>query len=81
MVVRKAEVAPDGDGRCSMMLRVENVDQAAAMAAALSGSIAEAPTTRAYGERQCSVVDPWGMRWTLSETVADVAPEDWLKPE
>lgn len=81
MVVRKAETAPDNSSRCSMMLRVEDVDQAAATVAALGGSIAQEPSTRAYGERQCSLLDPWGMAWTLSQTVADVAPEDWLKPE
>jgi hypothetical protein len=30
-----------------------------------------------FGERQRTVVDPWGYRWTLSETVADVDPESW----
>jgi uncharacterized glyoxalase superfamily protein PhnB len=81
MVVRKAETASDGASRCSLMLRVENVDQATAMGAALGGRIAEAAATRVYGERQSSLVDPWGMAWTLSQTVADVAPEDWLKPK
>ena len=62
-----------------MMLRVEDVDQAAAKVATLGGRIVVAPVTRMYGERQCSVRDPWGMAWLLSETVADVAPEDWLE--
>jgi PhnB protein len=62
------------------MLRVEDVDQTAAAAAALGGRIVQAPSTQMYGERQCGLLDPWGMRWTLSETVSDVAPEDWLKP-
>jgi uncharacterized glyoxalase superfamily protein PhnB len=81
VVIRKAETAPDGATRCSIMLRVEDVDRTAAAAAALGGRIEQAPSTRMYGERQCGLLDPWGMRWTLSETVADVAPEDWLKRE
>lgn len=30
-----------------------------------------------YGERQYTVEDPAGHRWTFSETLADVAPEEW----
>jgi uncharacterized glyoxalase superfamily protein PhnB len=33
-----------------------------------------------YGERQYSVEDPFGHRWTFSETLADVDPADWLEP-
>lgn len=78
MVVRNDETAFEEGGRCKMMLRVDDVDQAAATAAALAGHIVQPPTTHKYGERQCSVVDPWGMAWLLSRTVADVAPKDWL---
>jgi uncharacterized glyoxalase superfamily protein PhnB len=35
------------------------------------------PTDFPFGERQCTVQDPWGHQWTFSETIADVAPEDW----
>jgi uncharacterized glyoxalase superfamily protein PhnB len=81
LVVRKGETRSGGAGLCSMMLRVEDVDQAAETVAGASGRITQEPATHIYGERQCSVVDPWGVAWTLSETVADVAPEEWLKPE
>ena len=30
-----------------------------------------------YGERQYTAEDLGGHRWTFSETIADVAPEDW----
>ena len=80
LVVRKAETASDDASRCKMMLRVKNVDQAAAAVEALRGRIVQAPVTRMYGERQMSA-GPWGTAWLLSQTVADVAPEDWLKPE
>jgi uncharacterized glyoxalase superfamily protein PhnB len=81
LVVRNAETDPDRVSRCKMMLRVEDVDQTAATVAALGGRIVQPPATHKYGERQCSVRDPWGMAWLLSQTVADVAPEDWLNPE
>jgi uncharacterized glyoxalase superfamily protein PhnB len=35
------------------------------------------PTDFPFGERQCTVQDPWGHQWTFSETIADVAPQDW----
>jgi uncharacterized glyoxalase superfamily protein PhnB len=35
------------------------------------------PKDMEYGERQCNIEDPWGHQWTLSETLADVAPEEW----
>ncbi|HEY7016715.1 MAG TPA: VOC family protein [Streptosporangiaceae bacterium] len=35
------------------------------------------PTDFPYGERQYSAEDPAGHHWTFSETLADVAPEDW----
>jgi len=35
------------------------------------------PTDFEYGERQSEIEDPFGHRFTLSETLRDVAPEDW----
>ena len=35
------------------------------------------PTDFDYGERQYEAEDLAGHRWTFSETLADVAPEDW----
>jgi uncharacterized glyoxalase superfamily protein PhnB len=30
-----------------------------------------------FGERQYVAQDPGGHRWTFTESVADVAPEEW----
>jgi uncharacterized glyoxalase superfamily protein PhnB len=30
-----------------------------------------------YGERQYGAADPYGHQWTFSQTLADVAPEEW----
>jgi uncharacterized glyoxalase superfamily protein PhnB len=30
-----------------------------------------------YGERQAQVTDPWGHRWTLSQSIDDVDPAAW----
>ena len=59
------------------MLRVEDVDAVAAAVAATGGRVCTPPQTHPFGERQARVVDPWGVTWALSETVADVDPADW----
>jgi hypothetical protein len=35
------------------------------------------PTDHPYGERECTVEDLAGHRWQFTETIADVAPEDF----
>ncbi|WP_236122001.1 hypothetical protein [Cellulomonas palmilytica] len=30
-----------------------------------------------YGERQATLNDPFGRQWVLTQTLADVAPEQW----
>ena len=35
------------------------------------------PTDYEYGERQSHAEDLAGHQWTFSETLADVAPEEW----
>jgi uncharacterized glyoxalase superfamily protein PhnB len=35
------------------------------------------PTDFEYGERQYAAEDIAGHQWTFSQTLADVAPEDW----
>lgn len=30
-----------------------------------------------YGERQYNAQDPYGHRWAFTQSLADVAPEDW----
>ena len=39
--------------------------------------VPEEPTTHVYGERSCMVGDLAGHRWELTQTVRDVAPEEW----
>ena len=59
------------------MVRVEDVDAHCERAASLGAVIADPPTDHGYGERQYSVVDPGGHRWMFSQTLRDVAPEEW----
>ena len=58
-------------------IRVPDVDAAFARANENGAGLVEALRTFEYGERSCMVEDPAGHRWELSQTVRDVAPEEW----
>lgn len=58
-------------------IRVPDVDAAFVRAQAAGAMITETPTTQMYGERTCMLEDPAGHRWELTQTVRDVAPEEW----
>jgi uncharacterized glyoxalase superfamily protein PhnB len=61
----------------SVTVRVDDVraqrDRAAGEGAVMVMDATEFP----FGERQCTLQDPWGHQWTFSQTIADVAPEEW----
>jgi len=61
----------------SVMVRVPDVDAHHAQAKARGVMILRAPETHPYGERQYTALDFAGRAWTFSQSVADVAPEDW----
>ena len=70
--------APTGEESSqSVMLRVEDVAALCDRVRQNGGTILREPQDFAYGERQCTFLDPAGHRWTLTETLRDVAPEDW----
>jgi uncharacterized glyoxalase superfamily protein PhnB len=61
----------------SVMVRVADVDAHHQRAVARRVQIIRPPTTYPFGERQYTAVDPAGHQWTFSQSVADVAPEEW----
>ena len=63
--------------RHAVMLRVADVDAQFERARAAGATVLRPPATYPYGERQCTVADPGGHVWTLSQSVADVDPADW----
>ena len=67
----------DGGGGSAVMVRVEDADAHRARAEAHGARIVRPPTDHPFGERQYTAEDPAGHRWTFSQTIADVAPEDW----
>lgn len=60
-----------------MKVRVENVEAWYERARAHGARVLEPPIDREYGERECTVEDLAGHRWQFTETVRDVAPEEY----
>lgn len=63
--------------RHSIMVRVKDVEAHYNKAKQLNATIIQTPTDYPYGERQYTVIDIGGHIWTFSQSIADVAPEDW----
>jgi len=61
----------------SMMVRVADVDSHCKHAAQNGARILHRPADYPYGERQYTTQDLAGRTWKFSQTIADVAPEDW----
>lgn len=61
----------------SVLVRVESVDDHLARTTKEGATVIRAPQDYPYGERQYSVRDLAGYLWTFSESIADVAPEEW----
>jgi uncharacterized glyoxalase superfamily protein PhnB len=60
-----------------VVVHVDNVDRHYARAKEFGARVGPAPTDQPFGERQYTLEDPAGHRWTFSQHVADVAPGDW----
>ncbi|MEV0743273.1 VOC family protein [Streptomyces sp. NPDC050549] len=66
-----------GEVTHSVTVRVENVDAHYERSRDHGAHIIMEPTDFEYGERQYTAEDLAGHQWTFSETLADVAPEEW----
>jgi uncharacterized glyoxalase superfamily protein PhnB len=67
----------------TVMVRIENLHEHCETARALGARITMEPTDFEFGETQYQLEDPFGHRWTFTETHADVDPSDWggITPE
>jgi uncharacterized glyoxalase superfamily protein PhnB len=74
VAVRAGGARPGG---IEIMVRVDDVDAHHAHAAHRGAPIVQAPSDFPYGERQYSAEDLGGYRWTFSQTIADVSPDEW----
>ncbi|MEA3201922.1 MAG: hypothetical protein QOE90_3350 [Thermoplasmata archaeon] len=75
MVVTESRGEPVGGHL--VKLRVPDVDAAFARAHKAGARVVQEIRTHEYGERSCTVEDLAGHRWELTQTVRDVAPEEW----
>src|SRR5207244_2984833 len=67
----------EGEVTHSVMVRVDGVRAHCRRAREGGARILMEPTDFEYGERQYTAEDLAGHQWTFSETIADVAPEEW----
>ena len=66
-----------GEVTHSVLVRVADARAHCERARAHGARILMEPTDFEYGERQYSAEDPAGHHWTFSQTLRDVAPEEW----
>jgi uncharacterized glyoxalase superfamily protein PhnB len=66
-----------GEVSHTIIVRVEELDDHYTRARAAGARILRPPEDFPFGERQYSAEDLEGHRWTFSQSIADVAPEDW----
>ena len=59
------------------MVQVEDADAHHEHARQRGARIVSPPADYEYGERQYTAEDLGGHRWTFSQSIADLAPEDW----
>jgi len=59
------------------MVAVTGVDEHYERARESGGRILSPPTDYPFGERQYTIENLGGHRWTFSEPIADVDPKDW----
>jgi uncharacterized glyoxalase superfamily protein PhnB len=64
-------------GAHSLMVRVDDVNAHFARASEWGARILSPPADYPYGERQYTAEDYAGHRWTFSQSIADLAPEEW----
>ncbi len=66
-----------GEVTHSVMVRVDDAHAHCGHAREHGARIVMEPTDFEYGERQYTAEDLAGHQWTFSQTLADVAPEEW----
>ncbi len=66
---------PGSEAQYSLALYVRDVDGVLAAATAAGATVREPAATFVSGDRFASIVDPFGVRWTLMTRVEDLSPE------
>ncbi len=71
---RTSKVLP---GRQSLMVRIDDIDAHFERVRRRGVKIIDEPRDFPYGERQYTAEDLAGHQWSFSQSIADVAPEEW----
>jgi PhnB protein len=64
-------------GPVSLLVRVDDANALRDRALAHGATLIDETRDFPYGERQCTVEDPGGHHWCLTQSIADVDPETW----
>ncbi len=76
--VRHSQQPPAADVVTHLIkVRVPDVQAQYERARSRGARIVSEPTEQEYGERECTVEDLAGHCWQFTQTVRDVAPEEW----
>lgn len=62
----------------TILVRVEDAHAHHKRASEFGARILRAPLDFPYGERQYTAADLAGYRWTFSQSIADVGPDEWM---
>lgn len=66
----------DGDACYSLAIYVQDVDHAFSLAVANGATIREKPVDFVSGDRYCSILDPFGIRWSIMTRIVDISEEE-----
>jgi uncharacterized glyoxalase superfamily protein PhnB len=71
-------VPPPGEGKAcySLGVYVPNVDETAELAVARGATVREAVASFVSGDRYCSILDPFGIRWSIMTRIEDLSEEE-----
>lgn len=71
-------VPPTGEGKAcySIGIYVPDVDKTLALAVAAGATVREAAADFVSGDRYCSILDPFGIRWSIMTRVEDISEEE-----
>ena len=76
LIERGARASSEQDGH-SVLVRIDDVNQHHERAGKRGATILRPPADHPFGERQYTAQDLGGHAWTFSQSIADVAPEEW----
>jgi PhnB protein len=71
-------LSPDTIGGSSVTfhLATDGVDALVNQAVSCGATVLRVPADQSFGERQAQVLDPYGYRWTLTQPIEAVTPEE-----